>query len=175
METGSSERFHNILLASAGIPGAFPSREIDGILYVDGGVSSNILYGAWGTREESFAYQFAKRYPDQPKPRIRYWVILNNQAQTPPKTVQPGWISVVGRSVEIAIRSSTITSLRHLFTFTELVTLRGDADIEVRWLAIPDDWRPATEGVFVKETMNNLADIGRKFGSDPSSWRRDVP
>ena len=92
METGSSERFHNILLASAGIPGAFPSRQIDGILYVDGGVSSNILYGAWGTREESFAYQFAKRYPDQPKPRIRYWVILNNQAQTPPKTVQPGWI-----------------------------------------------------------------------------------
>lgn len=175
METGSSERFHNILLASAGIPGAFPSRQIDGILYVDGGVSSNILYGAWGTREESFAYQFAKRYPDQPKPRIRYWVILNNQAQTPPKTVQPGWISVVGRSVEIAIRSSTITSLRHLFTFTELVTLRGDADIEVRWLAIPDDWRPATEGVFVKETMNDLADIGRKFGSDPSSWRRDVP
>src|SRR5499426_4566743 len=33
------ERIHNIMLASAGIPGAFPFRIIDGELYVDGGVT----------------------------------------------------------------------------------------------------------------------------------------
>jgi hypothetical protein len=175
VKSGSSDRLHNILLASAGIPGAFPSREIDGVLYVDGGVSSNILFGAWGAREESFAFQFRSRFPNLPKPRVRYWVILNNQAQTIPATVQPSWISVVGRSVEVAIRSSTVTSLRHLFTFTELVTLRGDAEIEVKWLSIPDDWRPPVEGVFKKETMNNLADIGRKLGADPSSWKTKAP
>ncbi len=174
-KSGSSDRLHNILLASAGIPGAFPSREIDGVLYVDGGVSSNILFGAWGTREDSFAFQFRKRFPSIPKPRVRYWVILNNQAQTPAKTSQPGWISVVGRSVEVAIRTSTITSLRHLFTFTELVTLRGDADIEVNWIAIPNDWRPPVEGVFKKETMNNLADLGRKLGAERSSWSQKAP
>ena len=51
VESGNVERVHRILLASAGIPGAFPFRVIDGSLYVDGGVTGNILYGG-GTREE---------------------------------------------------------------------------------------------------------------------------
>lgn len=172
---GDLERVHRILLASAGIPGAFPPREIDGTLYVDGGVTSNILYGAWGKREDSMAYRFRQLYPNLPKPRLRYWVILNNQALTPPQTVQPGWLSVIQRSVDVAIRSSTVTSLKHLMTFAELVTLRGDADVEVRWIAIPDDWRPPVAGTFVKETMNNLADLGRAIGADPSSWKRVSP
>jgi predicted acylesterase/phospholipase RssA len=33
------------MLASACIPGAFPFRIIDQELYVDGGVTRNILYG----------------------------------------------------------------------------------------------------------------------------------
>jgi predicted acylesterase/phospholipase RssA len=51
VESGDADRVHRILLASAGIPGAFPFREIDGALYVDGGVTGNILYGG-ATREE---------------------------------------------------------------------------------------------------------------------------
>ena len=35
--TGDVDRVHRILLASSGIPGAFPFREIDGEMYVDGG------------------------------------------------------------------------------------------------------------------------------------------
>ena len=175
IDTGEAGRFHNILLASAGIPGAFPSREIDGALYVDGGVSSNIIYGAWNSRENSFPALFRARYPKLPTPRIRYWVIVNNQVQTPARTVQPGWISVVQRSVEVAIRASTVTSLRHLLSFAQTISLRGDADVEVRWIAIPEEWRPPVEGVFVKETMNDLVDLGRKLGADPSSWRRGDP
>ena len=37
-------------------------------------------------------------------------------------------------------------------------------------VAIPDDWRPPVEGDFQKETMNSLADLGRKLGADPNSW-----
>jgi hypothetical protein len=44
-DSGELERIHNIMLASAGIPGAFPFRIIDQELYVDGGVTGNILYG----------------------------------------------------------------------------------------------------------------------------------
>jgi signal transduction histidine kinase len=102
-------------------------------------------------------------------------VIVNNQVQTPARTVQPGWISVVQRSVEVAIRASTVTSLRHLLSFAQTISLRGDADVEVRWIAIPEEWRPPVEGVFVKETMNDLVDLGRRLGADPSSWRRGDP
>jgi hypothetical protein len=51
VESGDVERVYRILLASSGIPDAFPFREIEGALYVDGGVTGNILYGG-GTREE---------------------------------------------------------------------------------------------------------------------------
>src|SRR5262249_62293030 len=48
--SGQMDRVHNIMLASAGIPGAFPFRMIDNQLYVDGGVTGNIIYGG-GVRE----------------------------------------------------------------------------------------------------------------------------
>ena len=51
VDSGDVERVHRILLASSGIPRAFPFREIDGALYVDGGITGNILYGG-ATREE---------------------------------------------------------------------------------------------------------------------------
>jgi hypothetical protein len=44
-DSGQVDRIHNIMLASAGIPRAFPFRMIDEELYVDGGVTRNIIYG----------------------------------------------------------------------------------------------------------------------------------
>jgi len=32
------------------------------------------------------------------------------------------------------------------------------------------DWSPPGPGVFVKGTMNNLADLGERMGADPASW-----
>lgn len=168
-------RLHDIMLASAGIPGVFPPRMIDGTLYADGGVTSNILYGAATRREDTLGYRYRRAFPEAPPLKVRYWVIFNNQATSPAKTVQPGWLDVVGRSIEVAIRASTVTSLRHLYSFAESVTLRGDGEVEVRWVAIPDDWRPPVEGVFEKETMEDLANIGARLGADPTNWRTTPP
>ena len=52
-DSGELERIHNIMLASAGIPGAFPFRIIDQELYVDGGVTGNILYGGRAEEEDA--------------------------------------------------------------------------------------------------------------------------
>src|SRR4030095_7624902 len=41
-DSGVLERIHNIMLASAGIPGAFPFRIIDQELYVDGGCAGTL-------------------------------------------------------------------------------------------------------------------------------------
>ena len=51
--SGQVDRVHNIMLASAGIPGAFPFRMIDNLLYVDGGVTGNIIYGGRISEEDS--------------------------------------------------------------------------------------------------------------------------
>jgi hypothetical protein len=44
-----------------------------------------------------------------------------------------------------------------------------------RFVSIPGDWVPPVPGVFIKETMNNLTDLGEKMGADPLSWSNDPP
>ncbi|MFM9170031.1 MAG: patatin-like phospholipase family protein, partial [Phycisphaerales bacterium] len=112
-------KLRNILLASSGIPGAFPPREIDGSIYVDGAVTSNIIYGGNARRGASFGAVWKRMYPGEPVPTVRFWVILNNYAQAQPRTVQPTWPSVIERSLEVAVRASTTIALRHLYAMTE--------------------------------------------------------
>ena len=39
----------------------------------------------------------------------------------------------------------------------------------------PDAWRPPVEGVFIKETMRDLARVGEELGRDPKAWRSELP
>jgi hypothetical protein len=170
MQSGDYGRFHNIILASAGIPGAFPYREIDGAMYVDGCVTGNIIYGGRLEEDDTLPAVWQEMFPGAPIPRIRYWVIFNNQLHAPPTIVRPRWYDIITRSIELSTRSATKTSIRHLHAMAEIARLKRHADIEVRVVAIPDDWKPPVEGVFIKETMNNLADVGERMGADASSW-----
>ena len=172
---GDVDRVHRILLASSGIPGAFPFREIDGEMYVDGGITGNILYGGRLGEKETFAAVWATHYPDIPMPITRYWVIFNNQLLPPPQVTAPNWPAVVSRSLEMSTRASTLTALRHLYSISEIARLKHGVTIEIRVVAIPGDWVPPEPGVFKEKTMNNLTDLGERMGADPASWRLDPP
>jgi hypothetical protein len=150
-------------------------REIDGGLYVDGAITGNILYGARIPGEDGFAGQWMRAYPGVPVPKLRYWIIFNNQFRTPPEVVQPRWTIVLPRSTTTATRSSTVNSIRHLFALAEVSRLKYKIDVEVRYIAVPDDWVPPKPGVFDKDVMNTLADMGERMGADPSSWRSEEP
>src|SRR5215475_904990 len=164
------DRIHNIMLASAGIPGAFPFRIIDGELYVDGGVTGNIIYGGRIAEEDSLPALWQKAYPNLPIPKFRFWVIFNNQFRPVPQVTAPNWVAVIQRSLETSTRAATATAVRHLFATAEISRLKRKADVEVRVVSIPPDWSPPVPGVFKKETMNSLADLGEKMGADPASW-----
>jgi hypothetical protein len=169
------ERIHSIMLASAGIPGAFPFRMIDNELYVDGGVTGNIIYGGRIGEEDSLPAQWQQAYPTLPIPKLRYWVIFNNQFRPLPVVTPPNWPAVIQRSLETSTRAATATALRHLFAMAEISRIKRKADVEVRIVSIPGDWFPPVPGIFIKETMNNLADLGEKMGSDPASWSDEPP
>ncbi|MEY4943488.1 MAG: hypothetical protein RL254_1669 [Planctomycetota bacterium] len=74
----------------------------------------------------------------------------------------------------LAERASTTIALRHLYSMAEVNQLRGDGDIEVRWMAIPDSWKAPTEGIFQEATMRSLSDLGMKIGADPASWQTEA-
>jgi hypothetical protein len=137
-------------------------------------MTGNILYGGRLTSEDSFSAAWKRLYPGTPVPPTRYWIIFNNQFRPPPEVVQPNWKSVLPRSVDTSSRSATVNSIRHLFALAAISRQAG-ADVEVRYVAVPDDWAPPKAGFFVKETMNALADMGERMGADPASWRTDSP
>jgi Patatin-like phospholipase len=174
-ETGQLERIHDIMLASSGIPGVFPFRMIDEGLYVDGAVTGNIVYGGWGGEGNTLPALWQKTYPNLPIPKIRMWVIFNNQFRPLPVVTGPNWPAVITRSLETATRTATATAVRHLFAMVEIARLKRQADVEAHVIAIPGVWSPPVPGLFSKESMNDLADLGEKMGADPASWSQEPP
>jgi predicted acylesterase/phospholipase RssA len=66
-DTGQVDRMHRLMLASAGIPAAFPFRIIDAELSVDGGVTGNIVYGAGrGGEADTLPAVWQQAYPHLP-------------------------------------------------------------------------------------------------------------
>lgn len=167
-------RIHKILLASSAIPGAFPPVEIDGMLFADGGITSNILYSTDPANNGGLLAAWDRLFPGVAPPPLRYWIIINNQLQAPPETVQPRWTAVSGRSLSTAIRSATTLAVRHLAAEVALLQALG-YDAQLRFVAIPDDWVAPKPGAFQRETMQSLIEIGQKLGADPASWRDHVP
>ena len=102
-------------------------------------------------------------------------MLFNNQFRPVPHVTEPNWPAVVQRSLETSTRAATATAVRHLFAMAELSRLKRQAEVEVRMVSIPGEWSPPVPGVFIKETMNNLADLGTKMGADPASWSTAPP
>ena len=93
-------------------------------------------------------------------------MIINEYIEPVPVTVQPTWPAIVERSLYVSVRSAEAIALRHLYALAEATKLRGDGDVEVRWVAVPQTW---------KATMRLLSDEGRRLGADPKSWNTKAP
>ena len=172
---GDEDRLRRVLLASAGIPAVFPARGIDEYLHVDGAITGNILYGGETREQDSVHARWHARHPKRAMPRLRYWVIFNNQVRFPPQITRERWPDIMGRTTIMATQTSTLNSLRHLYAMAEVARLKYKADIEVRLITVPEHFVPSKPGTFVKEVMNDLADLGERMGADPASWRTEAP
>ena len=173
--SGNTERINQILLASTAIPGAFPPREINGVLYADGGIISNIYDGTQSPRADQFGSIWKSLYPNESIPKMKYWVIINEYFRLTPNTVQPTWPALFLRSLESGFSHSTRIALASLYAYAEATRLHGDGDIEVQWISIPTTWRPMNDALFNAENMQSLSDLGRSMGADPNSWNTEKP
>jgi len=89
--------------------------------------------------------------------------------------VQPRWSNVMMKSTTAATRAATLNSIRKVFLLAELAKLKYGADVEVRFVAVPDGWVPPNPKPFDRKSMNELADLGERMGADPASWRTEPP
>jgi predicted acylesterase/phospholipase RssA len=172
---GNPERMHRILLASAGIPAVFPAREIGAHLYVDGAITGNILYGARVPETDSVVARWREKHGRERLPRLRFWVIFNNQFIFPPEVVRQRWPDIMSRATIMSTQTSTVNAMRHLAAHNELLRLKYGIEVETRFIAVPEDWAPSEPGTFKKAVMNALADLGERMGADPRSWRVELP
>ena len=177
IEAGDAERLQEIILASSAIPAVFPPREIEGTLYVDGGAVGNFYAGGRASAtKDTFGSLWKQTYPNDPIPKTRYWVILNGNLRIPPAISQPTWPAVADRAFQLLSTSAEITALRHLFALAELTRLRGDGDVEVRWISVEKELAsPNPMNMFDAKTMQSLSDYGKKLGADPTSWKTVAP
>jgi hypothetical protein len=175
LATNDVDRLYDVLLASAGIPAIFPARDIGDWMYVDGAITGNILYAGRAAEKDGFFARWRAAYPNDPLPRIRYWVIFNNQFRFPPQVTRERWPDIMSRATIMATQASTVNSMRHLFATAELAHLKYGADVQVRVMAVPESFVPENPGSFDAKVMNTLADIGEKMGADAASWRMEAP
>ena len=172
----AAERIASVLLASSAIPGVFPPVFLDGYLYVDGGASMQVV---GGIEDRAWAYfpdatSLASLTDGRPI-RIRVWIIVNQKLLPDPEIVQPSWASIAARSLSTLTRTSTLQSIQDADTYVGLIDQLPGFDAEMRYIAIPQDYEfPETAEMFDAETMRDLADVGRRLGSDPGSWRTEA-
>lgn len=171
---GSFKRITDILMASAAIPAAYPPVVIDDELHVDGGTTSNILIISDFQADDTPRKLFRQRYPEIPLPKTRYWVIINNRIDPPPRIVQPRWWNITEASVDTMIRSSTLTTLRYFASEVEYIRDVEGVDAELYYVAIPETWSPDARGTFDRDKMLELVDLGVRLGTDPASWKNDL-
>jgi hypothetical protein len=168
---GSPERVQRIILASAAIPVVFPPHAIGSFLFADGGVTANLCLRLDVRDRDGFLQTWHRRYRDWPCPKVRYWLLINNQFRQAPRVTEPTWPAITETSLVTAVRAATYTQMQLLCAQADAVNAAELAEVEVRVAAVPDDWRPPVEGTFKKETMVALSDLGQKMGADPNSWQ----
>jgi len=164
---GALELFHDIILASASIPGAFPpvliEVEVDGKqyseLHVDGGVTAQV-----------FAYpaQIDVRDIDKLMPtgfERTVYVIRNTGVRRRYKNVRPRLLPLLQRSINVLISYQGIGDLYRIAT-----KAKRDG-IDFKLAAIPESWDMEPEETFDQKYMTALFALGERMGREGIPWR----
>jgi predicted acylesterase/phospholipase RssA len=168
-DPGALDLIHDIMLASAAIPFAFPpvtiEVEANGMRYeemhVDGGVTSQVfLYPLgldWRKVEQRLNVQG----------RSNLFVIRNAHMKAEWKTVDRRIVPIVGRTIDSLIRTQGIGDLLRLY----LGSVRDGLEFHVA--SIPEDFGLRAQEPFDRDYMVRLFERGRTMAEEGYPWVKD--
>nr|WP_296913961.1 patatin-like phospholipase family protein [Thiocapsa sp.] len=157
---------HDVILASASIPGVFPpvliKVEVDGQgydeLHVDGGVTAQLFFSPAGADWK----RIAERLDARGKPRL--YVIRNAKLRPPWQSVKRRLVPIMSRSIDTLIRTQSIGNLAELYIVAQ------EQGLEYRLAYIPQSFYGVAKEPFDKDHMNKLFQLGRERALANQAW-----
>lgn len=165
---GAMRLIHQILLASAAIPGVFPPSYIrvetaDGEdydeMHVDGGTSAQMFL--YPTRTD---WRKVMELLDV-RGTTTAWVIRNSRVQTEYDPVRPRVATIAVRSVSSLIRTQGMGDAFRIAA----VTQRDGVELQMAWIPKNAPLNPGHE-FFDPEYMTELFDYGYRRAQDGEAW-----
>lgn len=173
-ETGNPQALglvHDIILASAAIPGAFPAVNISVTVagktytetHVDGGVTRQV-----------FMYPASYRPKEVDKvigwkPQRTVYIIRNSKVVPEYTPIRASIFPIVGRSVSTLIKSDGIGDLHRIYVVAQRDGVRYNVT------AVPKTFTLKSKSAFDKDYMTALFDAGYEAALAPSPWKNVPP
>jgi hypothetical protein len=163
---GARDLIHDVILASASIPGAFPpvliEVEANGQLYdemhVDGGVMGQLFFGGKGINWDIVF----ERLGVVGKPAL--YLIRNGRLRESWESVEPRLLPVVSRTVSSLIRTQGIGDLAKVYILAE----KYQFNLELAH--IPEDFTIEPTEPFDREYMRALFELGYERARTGRPW-----
>lgn len=162
---------HDVLVASASIPAAFPPVFIEveakgsqyDEMHVDGGVVSQVFLIPTGLDWRSIGEKFeVKGVP-------RAYIIRNDRLVTDWQAVKPKLAHIAGRSIGSLIRNNGYGDLYRLYLEAQ------QAGIEYHLAYIPSEFNEKPNEPFDPEYMSKLFDLGYRMAVAGYPWEKTPP
>ncbi|MEM1306736.1 MAG: patatin-like phospholipase family protein [Pseudomonadota bacterium] len=163
--------FHQVLLASAAIPGVFPPTRITvraqgqtyDELHVDGGVTRQMFVSPLQAPIKAF-----DRFYDV-KPIRRYYIIENGKPVPVYAPVTQKTLPIVGQSITTLLRSQSTAELYRIYRRIR------DAGARFNYLAIPPSFPYAPVEAFDTAYQTKLFETGEAIGAMRDPWAKRPP
>jgi hypothetical protein len=163
---GSRDLIHDVILASASIPGLFPPVPIDvewdgqrfQELHVDGGVTSQVFLFPTGLQWK----KALEKLKVQGQPKL--YVIRNSRVTMPFESTERRILPIMARSMSSLIRTQGIGDLATIF----LITRRDGVAFHLAY--VPDDFDAVPQEPFDRDYMQKLFMIGFEKARRGYNW-----
>jgi len=162
---------HDLLVASASIPCAFPpvfiEVEVEGSRYdemhVDGGATSQVFLYATGVDMG----RIIEKLEVKGTPSV--YIIRNDRLETAWQAVKPKLGSIAGRSISTLIRNNGFGDMYRLYLEAQ------QAGIDYNLAYIPSEFNEKSKEPFDQEYMVKLFDLGYRMALSGYPWEKTPP